>query len=316
MTPAHPLTARSVVAAVEQAASAHRGSRWTAGAFADLNDRASHPCGIFDGQPFSVFAKLSCAPEAREQFTAELAGLRLLREAAQVTTPVPVGMGMAGVTVAAGECMLLLTEALPERPPADRRAADWESIGRVLAALHRVRAGRFGLPGQAGFFGPLRQDNTPVRSGRWADFYAERRLVPHLRLAVDSGSLPPELAAGLQRVTRRLPELCGPEPVPSLLHGDAQQHNFISTPAGAAVIDAAPYYGHPELDLALLDYFHPVPAAVLDAYREHARLDPGFAGRRELWRLAAYLAVIASYGSRPWGRTFLERLARAVRGYL
>jgi len=50
----------------------------------------------------------------------------------------------------------------------------------------------------------------------------------------------------------RLPDLAGPEPRPALLHGDAQQNNFVSTAAGAVVIDAAPYFGHPEADLALV----------------------------------------------------------------
>jgi fructosamine-3-kinase len=113
----------------------------------------------------------------------------------------------------------------------------------------------------------------------------------------------------------RLPVLAGPEPRPSLLHGDAQQHNFVSTEAGAVVIDAAPYYGHPEADLALVGYFRPVPDDVLDAYRDILAVDRGFPERRELWRLAAYLAVVAVAGDGPIGRQYLDRLAGAVRRY-
>jgi fructosamine-3-kinase len=211
--------------------------------------------------------------------------------------------------------VLAVSEALPERPPQARLPADWRSIGHTLATLHQVHAAAFGLDGHQGFFGPLPQDNRPVRSNRWADFYAERRLIPCLRLAVDSGHLPPELAAGVERVAARLPRLCGPEPAPALPHGDAQQHNFVSAPGGAVVIDPAPYFGHPEVDLALLDYFDPVPGDVLDAYRDIAAIDGGFAERRELWRLFGYLAVIAHAGGGSFGRTFLRRVARAVRGY-
>jgi len=57
--------------------------------------------------------------------------------------------------------------------------------------------------------------------------------------------------------------LCGPEPAPSLLHGDAQQNNFVSTDAGAVIVDSAPYFGHPEVDLALVARL----AAALDTYR-------------------------------------------------
>ena len=171
------------------------------------------------------------------------------------------------------------------------------------------------LDGPGGFFGPLPQDNRPVPANRWADFYRERRLLPMLRTAVDSGHLPPDLAAGMAEIAARLPALAGPEPPPSLLHGDAQQNNFVSTAAGAVVIDAAPYFGHPEADLALVDYFQPVPGEVFAAYRDIAPIDPGFAERRELWRLAAYLAVIAVDGPGPFGRRYLGRLTAAVRSY-
>ncbi|MDT3446515.1 MULTISPECIES: fructosamine kinase family protein [unclassified Pseudofrankia] len=116
-------------------------------------------------------------------------------------------------------------------------------------------------------------------------------------------------------MTARLPALCGPDPAPALQHGDAQQNNFVSTADGAAVIDVAPYYGHPEADLALVDYFSPVGQELFRAYAEIVPIDPGFPDRRELWRLHAYLAVIAVSGAKVFGRSFLPRLAAAVRQY-
>jgi len=309
--PAHPLLEAPVRAAIERAASAHRGRPWASQGFTDLDGRASHPCGILHGTPFSVFAKLGRAPGAAGQFAAELAGLRLLRQAAGVRVPVPVASGLAGTESGT----LLLSEALPERVPEARGRRDWRSIGQVLATLHQVRHDRFGRDGPRGFFGPLPQDNRPVPGNRWADFYRQRRLEPMLRTAVDSGHLPPSLAAGVGEIAARLPALAGPEPQPSLLHGDAQQHNFVSTPAGAVVIDAAPYYGHPEADLALVGYFQPVPDEVFAAYRDVLPIDPGFPERRELWRLAAYLAVVAVDGPGAFGRRYLDRLAVAVRRF-
>ena len=161
----------------------------------------------------------------------------------------------------------------------------------------------------------LFRSNRPVDSGRWADFYAERRLRPMLRLAVDSGHLPDELARGADRVTARLPSLCGPDPAPTLLHGDAQQNNFVSTAAGAVLVDVTPYFGHPEYDLALVDYISPAHPELFRAYAELGPVDAGFAGRRELWRLHVYLAVIAVDGASAFGRSFLPRLAAAVRQY-
>ena len=51
------------------------------------------------------------------------------------------------------------------------------------------------------------------------------------------------------------------------------------------------------------------------AYREIAPVDQGFAERRELWQLAAYLAVVAVDGPGSFGRRHLDRLAGAVRFY-
>ena len=217
---------------------------------------------------------------------------------------------------------MLLAEALPERgggrglPGDHRTASDYADIGRALARLHQVTGGMPGMPALDGFFGPLRQDNRPVVTGRWADFYAERRLLPVLRLARDAGHVTRELAAAVERVTGRLPQLCGPEPAPALLHGDAQQNNFVSTPDGAYLIDACPYFGHPEIDLALAGYFHPVTDDLFAAYREITPIDAGFAGRQELWRMHGYLAVAAVAGGAPRARPVLDRLAAATRQYL
>jgi fructosamine-3-kinase len=77
----------------------------------------------------------------------------------------------------------------------------------------------------------------------------------------------------------------------------------------------APSIGHPEVDLALVDYFAPVPSEVFDAYRDVTPIDPGFPERRELLRLFAYLAVITVDGASDFGRPFLNRLADAIASY-
>ncbi len=296
----HQLRDPAVLAAVEAAASGHLGDPWHSHGFISLDDRASHPCGIFRGEGLSVFVKLSAV---REHLTAEQDGLAFLSRRAGIPIPAFVGSGLADVPAGT----LLLTEALPEHLPATRQAGNWRSIGHVLAAVHQVSAPEFGF-GQDNFFGPLRQDNRPAAT--WAEFYRERRLLPLLAAAISSGHLPASLAAGVHRIAERLTDLCGPDPRPALLHGDAQQHNFISTPVGAAVIDACPYFGHPEIDLAQLGFFAPVPADVFAAYTETAPIDPGFASRLELWRLATYLAVI-TVAPGP----YLPRLAAAIRRY-
>ena len=309
--PAHPLTHFAVRQAVERAASAHLGRPWNSQDFVDLDDLASHRSGIFQGEPILVFAKLATDPLGRERFVAELAGLTLIHERAGVTTPTPIGSGI--ITVSGS--VVLLFEALSERRPETRSMSDWRSIGSTLASVHQIKGEHFGLHFD-GFYGPLRQQNGPVSGGTWTDFFAQRRLIPMVRSAVDSGKLPQELQRGVEAIISRMDSLSGPDPRPTLLHGDAQQHNFVSTDTGAAIIDPAPYFGHPEMDLAQIEVCNPVPGAVFDAYREVAPIDSGFDERRELWRLWCYLAVATvEQQSTPFGRTMFCRLSDTVNRY-
>jgi hypothetical protein len=54
---------------------------------------------------------------------------------------------------------------------------------------------------------------------------------------------------------------------------------------------------------------------LLSACARLAPVDPGFADRRELWRLHGYLGVIAVDGGGDFGRAFLPRLAAAAAQY-
>jgi protein-ribulosamine 3-kinase len=71
------------------------------------------------------------------------------------------------------------------------------------------------------------------------------------------------------------------------------------------IIDPAVYYGHPEMELAYIDYFQPVPRDVFDGYQEQL---PGFWDRRHLWRLWGYLAAVTVEGAGHLSRQSLRRI--------
>ncbi len=294
-----PLARSPLRAAVEQIVSEHLGRQWKVRTARDMADFACHPSAILSDGTYTVFAKFSEAANGREQFEIELAGLRRLADCSGVLIPMPIGI----IPAAGGNILVMEAVRAVERTP-----RQWREIGQALARIHKVKGKRFGLETH-GYFGPLYQDNTPADD--WSSFYAVRRLEPGLKLAVDSGNLPPELARQVEKLIARVPELCGPEVGPTLLHGDAQQNNFISAEEGAFVIDPAVYYGHPEMDLAYVDYFQAVPEEVFEGYREELPIDPGFWERRDLWRIWGYLAVVSVEG-----RNFLGRLTQAVQKYL
>ena len=284
---------------VERLVSTHAGRRWAVTEARDMSEFACHPCAILSDGSYRVFAKFSDAANGQEQFEIELAGLRLLSERAGILTPTLIGIA----PVTGGSILVLEAVRAVDRTP-----RHWRQIGQALARLHRVKGKRFGLD-RHGFFGPLYQDNTP--SDDWPAFYTERRLQPGLRLAADSGHMPPALIRQVERLIARFPDLCGPAVAPTLLHGDAQQNNFISTEQGPVVIDPAVYYGDPEVDLASIDLFQPVPADVFAGYQEELPIDPGFWERRYLWRVCGYLAGVTVEGP-----AYLSRLTEAVRKYI
>jgi len=264
-----------------------------------MNEFACHPSAILLGEGLSVFVKLSEAANGRDQFEVELAGLQYLSDRSGVLIPSPIGI----VPVEGG--VILALEAVQA---IERKEEQWREIGRTLARIHKIKGDQCGLDRQ-GYFGPLYQDNRPTQD--WLTFYIERRLWPCLIGAIDSGNLPTEVIRQVEKLILHLPDLCIPETEPSLLHGDAQQNNFINTQAGAMVIDPAVYYGNPEIDLASIDIFQIVPDDVFEGYQEILPIDSGFRERRDLWRIRAYLAVVTVEGA-----GYLNQLTRAIQHYL
>jgi protein-ribulosamine 3-kinase len=286
-------------APLEKIVSEHLRRPWMVKNARDMTEFACHPCAILSDGSYSVFAKFSEAENGFEQFEIELAALRLLSERSGVLTPTPLGI----IPVTGGNILVLEAVQAVERAP-----RHWRQIGQTLARIHKIKWDLFGLETH-GYFGPLYQDNTPLND--WPTFYVQRRLVPGLRLAIDSGNMPPDAIRQVEKLICRVPGLCGTVVKPSLLHGDASQNNFISTELGAFVIDPAVYYGNPEMDLAYINYFQPVPDDFFDGYRDELTIDPGFWERRNMWRVWGYLAAVTVEGPRHLGK-----LTDAVQKYL
>jgi len=285
--------------AVEQLVTAYQGHPWRVKTAKDMQEFASHPCAILADDAYRVFVKLSTAANGADQFAAELTGLRLLTAQAGALTPTPIGIA----EVEGGVILVLEAVHAIERGP-----QQWRQIGQTLARLHQVKGRDCGLETQ-GYFGPLYQDNRPLAD--WPTFFAERRLWPRLMGAIDAGHLPSATIRQVEQLIGRLPKVCGPAIVPALLHGDAQQNNFISTARGAFIIDPAVHYGHPEMDLAHIDYFEAVPADLFVGYQEEAPIEPGFWERRDLWRIPTDLAIVSVDGP-----GYIGKLTAAVQKYL
>jgi fructosamine-3-kinase len=284
---------------IEQCVSDYLGRVWRVTGVQDKADEASHPAAILSDETGAVFVKLGEGRLARDQLKQELAGLRLLTERGGALTPAVIG----NIPVEGGA--LVVMEAVQV---IQRERAHWRQIGAALAQLHRARGDQFGLETHC-YWGSLYQNNSPLLD--WPEFFWERRLAPRLRAAIDSGRLPFDLVPKVETLRDRLPSLCGPKVEPSLLHGDAHQNNFLSTARGPFMIDPSVYYGHPEIDLAHVDFFAPVSDELFRGYQALAPLDPGFQNRRDLWRIPTWLAMVQVAGPQH-----LNDLTAALQPYL
>ncbi len=173
----------------------------------------------------------------------------------------------------------LLLEWLPLASPGEQH---WPALGEALAALHSVRAERFGHH-RDNWIGANPQRNTPDTD--WPRFFVEQRLMPQLRWARDRG-LDAAVAERVERVMARVPAWLGGLAIrPALVHGDLWQGNVGALPGGRPVVfDPAVYYGHGEVDLAMLSLFGAVPDSLYRAYGINPR-DPDFQHRARLYNL-------------------------------
>lgn len=241
--------------------------------------------------------------DGRGAVRAEAAGLRWLADADTVRVP----------AVHGHDDRWLVTERVATGRPGPEAA---RRLGRDLAALHAAGAPAFGAPPPGGprdaFIGlaPMRN----VDGDDWPCWYAEHRVLPYLRTAVDDGIVRPTEAAVVERVCERLPELAGAAEPPARLHGDLWNGNVLWGQDGHAwLIDPAAHGGHRESDLAMLHLFGcPHLDDVLDGYQEAAPLADGWPDRVGLHQLFPLLVHAVLFG-RSYAEQTLSVVARALR---
>jgi fructosamine-3-kinase len=195
-------------------------------------------------------------------------------------------------------------------PPGHPTPSAAFGFGAELARLHTAGAADFGAPWR-GFIASLPLDNTPSGTG-WPHWYASRRLLPYLRMAVDAGALRPEDGRLVEVVTERIESLAGPPEPPSRIHGDCWAGNVLWSGDRGWLIDPAAHGGHRETDLAMLDLFGaPHLDRILAGYNDTAPLAAGWRGRIPLHQLHPLLVHACLFGS-----SYREGVVSAARSAL
>jgi len=241
-----------------------------------------------------AFAKVAMeeqAPPAEigAAFAAEASGLRWLAEAGAV--PVPEVLAVTGSAL-----------VISMIPPGHATPSAAFGFGAELARLHAAGAADFGAPWR-GFIASLPLDNAPGPTpgpgpAGWPQWYAHRRLLPYLGMAVDAGALRPEDGRLVEAVMDRIDSLAGPPEPPSRIHGDCWAGNVLWSGDRGWLIDPAAHGGHRETDLAMLDLFGaPHLDRILAGYNDAVPLAAGWRARIPLHQLHPLLVHACLFGS-------------------
>lgn len=182
----------------------------------------------------------------------------------------------------------------------------WPDFSAKLASLHRTAADAFGYA-RDNYIGRLPQSNS--WSSHWTEFFIEQRLEPQLRMAGNLFSKKDFLA--FEKLFHRLDALL-PEESPALLHGDLWGGNYLADESGDPVlIDPAVYYGHREVDLAMMQLFGGFSQEVFEHYQREFPLEPGWKERVDLHNLYPLLVHLNLFGG-----SYLQSVRASLKKYL
>ena len=229
----------------------------------------------------SVVIKINNSQSLPQLFEKEKQGLELLSKSTFIV-PKPIKTGSIDDTP------FLIMDYIEQGSE-----LNWPVFGEKLAQLHEIQEKYFGLD-HNNYIGSLEQINQEC--GAWSEFYTNHRLLALTAKARDQGLFEKKHCIWVEKLCHRLDELI-PACSPSLIHGDLWSGNLLIHSSGHPVlIDPAVYYGHPEMDWAMLSLFGSYPEEAMDYYQNLYPLEKGLNLRIDIHQLYPLLVHLMLFG--------------------
>ncbi len=163
----------------------------------------------------TIVVKLNDTQTFPGMFRTEAKGLQLLKASNSFKTPMVLATGEVN------EHSYLLLEFIEK---GTKTTNFWSLFAENLAKLHKTTQTNFGLE-YDNYIGSLPQLNTTEKTS--ADFYIHQRLQPQFKLAREKGFKFEDQTACFKNISAEIPN-----EVPSLVHGDLWNGNYLVSSKG------------------------------------------------------------------------------------
>lgn len=242
-----------------------------------------------------IFCKVNSSKKFPQLFHKESLGLDFLSKNTSFKIP-----GIIGCIESVEQ--VLLMEWIE---PAEKTETFWKNFGKQLAEMHLVSSQSFGWT-ENNYMGLVPQSNRLHKT--WSEFFREERLEPLCRLCSDKGFLHDKHLLHFNKLYNRLADIFPDDALPSLVHGDLWNGNFIAGKNNNAVlIDPAVYFGHPSVDLGMSTLFGGFPGMFYDSYQYYLPFPSNY---RQQWKIVnLYPLLIHLY---LFGQSYLNDINQTL----
>lgn len=166
-------------------------------------------------------------------------------------------------------------------------------LGEQLAALHLIQQPQYGLD-RDGYIGELLQPNT--LTSNWLDYYKNNRLMTQRQLGIKRQHLSGIRLKRLDDCLMRLDQYIDAFPGASLLHGDLWYGNYLTTPAGPALVDPAVVCGDRDFELSFTELFGGFDQNFYQAYDSVLPRGDAYTDKKPLYQLYYLLVHLNIFG--------------------